>query len=260
MATAASVHDSATVHPAARLGDGVLIGPGVVIEADVVVGDDAKVMTGSVLHEGSRIGAGASVGPYAIVSSRPTDTRYRGEATLTEIGEGADLREFVTVQRATGEGQATRVGKGVLVMAGAHVSHNCLVGDGAVLTNLALLGGHVEVGAGAVLGAGAMVHQWCRVGRLAMFGAASATNVDILPFALARGNPARHYRLNGVGLRRHGVEGERYRAIEDGMRCLRRRDRPGLATLAASWPEVAELLEFATASKRGVARFVARGV
>lgn len=259
MTAAASVHDSATVHPAARLGDGVSIGPRVVIEADVVVAGGASILAGSVLHDGARIGAGASVGPYAIVSSRPSDAHYRGEATLTEIGERAELREFVTVQRATGEGQVTSVGAGALVMAGAHVSHNCRVGDGAVLTNLVLLGGHVEVGDRAVLGAGAMVHQWGRVGRLAMFGAASATNVDILPFALARGNPARHYRLNGVGLRRHGLEGEPYRALEDGLRCLRRRDQAGLSELAAQWSEVAELLAFVAASRRGVARFVARG-
>lgn len=259
MDPASSVHASATVHPGARLGEGVVVGPAVVIEADVVVGDHAQLMTGTVLHDGSRIGADARIGPYAVVSGHPTDTAYRGEPSLTVIGRGAVLREFVTVQRATGEDQSTVVGEGALVMAGAHVAHNCQVGDGAVLTNLVLLGGHVEVGEKAFLGAGAMLHQWTRVGRLAMFGAASATNTDVLPFAMARGNPARHYRLNSVGLRRSGLSDEPYRALESAMRALRRGDKAAVQELAKASAEVAELWAFLQASRRGVARFVSRG-
>lgn len=253
------VHPSAVIARTAELADGVVVGPFAVVEDGVAVGAEAVLETGALLRRGTTVGAGARIGPYAVVGSPPMDARFRGEPSGVAIGDRADLREHATVHRATGEGATTRIGADVLVMTGAHVSHNAVVGDGAVLTTHVQLGGHVEVGAGAVLGAGVMIHQWARVGRWAMVGATSAANVDLLPFTLARGNPARHYRLNGVGLRRRGVPATTTAALQDALRCLRRRDRDGLAVLAAATPEVAELVAFVDASQRGVARFVTGG-
>jgi UDP-N-acetylglucosamine acyltransferase len=259
VATPPPIHASAVIDPRARLGSGVEIGPFVVIEGDVAVGDGAVLRAGTVLHDGTTVGPGARLGPYAVIGGTPMDARYGGEPSGVDIGAGADLREYVTVHRATGEGALTRIGAGALLMTGVHVSHNGQVGPDAVLTNLAQLGGHVEVGAGAVLGAGAMVHQWVRIGRWAMLGAASGFNRDVLPFAMARGNPARHYRLNAVGLRRRGVTGDRYRALEEAIRAVRRHDASALADLAARSPEVDELRAFIAASRRGLLRFVTSG-
>ena len=259
MPIAPLVHPSAVVDPRAELGPGVRIGPFVVVEAAVVIEAGVELRPGTVVMAGTRVGPGASLGPHAVVGGTPMDARYRGEPTGVDIGAGADLREHVTVHRATGEGARTRIGAGALLMTGVHVSHNGLVGERAVLTNLVQLGGHVEVGDDAVLGAGAFVHQLVRVGRCAMLGAVSGFNQDVLPFAMARGNPARHYRLNAVGLRRRGVEGDRYRALEGALRAIRRRDAEGLAALAAHWPEVAEMRDFIAASRRGVLRFVTEG-
>lgn len=254
-----NVHPSALVARTAELADGVAIGPFVVIEDGVAIGPDAVLEVGAVVRRGTTVGAGARIGPYTVIGSPPMDARFRGEPSGVSIGARADLREHATVHRATGEGATTVIGADVLIMTGAHVSHNALVGDGAVLTTHVQLGGHVEIGAGAVLGAGVMMHQWTRVGRWAMVGATSAANADLLPFALARGNPARHYRLNAVGLRRRGVAAATTTALQDALRCLRRRDRTALAALAAATPEVAELVAFVDASQRGVARFVTGG-
>ena len=253
------VHASAVIARTAELSDGVVVGPFAVIEDGVQVGPDAVVEVGALLRRGTRIGVGARIGPYVVLGSSPMDAHFRGEASFVAIGARADLREHVTVHRATGEGATTRIGADVLIMAGAHVSHNAVVDDGAVLTTQVQLGGHVEIGAGAVLGAAVMMHQWTRVGRWAMVGATSAANADLLPFALARGNPARHYRLNAVGLRRRGVPATTTTALQAALRCLRRRDRDGLAELAAGTPEVAELVAFVESSQRGVARFVTGG-
>ena len=253
------VHPNAVVARTAELAAGVVVGPFAVVEDGVSIGTEAVIEVGAVLRRGTTVGAGARVGPYVVLGSPPMDTRFRGEPSFVAIGERTELREHATVHRATGEGATTRVGDGVLVMTGAHVSHNAVVGDGAVLTTHVQLGGHVEIGAGAVLGAGVMMHQWTRVGRWAMVGATSAANADLLPFALARGNPARHYRLNGVGLRRRGVDAATTSALQDALRCLRRRDRAGLEALAAATPEVAELVSFVDSSQRGIARFVTGG-
>lgn len=259
MPAATTIDPRASVHQDALLADGVVVGSGVVIEADVEVGEGTKVLAGSVLHAGTRIGARCRVGPYAIVAGPPMDSHYRGEPTLAVIEDDVTLREFVTVHRATGEDAETRVGSGALVMSYVHVSHNCLVGPQAVLTSAAQLGGHSDIGHHAVVGSAALVHQFCRVGEYAMFGAASAGNMDTLPFTMARGNPARHYRLNRVGLQRNGIAGERYAALEQAVRAFRRRDRQRLDALAEVSADVRRMVEFAAASTRGVARFAGGG-
>ncbi len=250
---------TAVVSPTARLGVGVEVGPFVVVEEDVEVGAGTRLLAGTVLHSGTRVGAGCTLGPYAVVGGEPMDASYQGEPTLAVIEDGVTLRDFVTVHRATGEGHETRVGRGTLVMNYAHLSHNCHVGEHCVITTAVQLGGHVRVGRHAIIGSGALLHQFTRVGAYAMFGAASAANQDVLPFTMARGNPARHYRLNGVGLRRNGIDGQRYRDLEHALRLVRRKEHEALAELAGVNPDAQELLEFIASSRRGVARFVTSG-
>lgn len=251
----ADAHPSACVDAGARLAADVRVGAHVVIEDDVEVGSRALLRAGTVLHRGSRIGAGCRLGPYAVLGGEPMDHDFDGESSRVVLEEGVEMREFATVHRATGEDAETRVGAGTLLMCYVHVSHNVRVGAGVTLTNAVQLGGHSAVGANAVLGAGALLHQFTRIGRHAMLGAASAANRDVLPFTLARGNVAVHYRLNRVGLTRHGIDGERYAALEGALRALRRRDEAALAALAERWPDVADLRTFVGESRRGVARF-----
>jgi UDP-N-acetylglucosamine acyltransferase len=160
------------------------------------------------------------------------------------------------VHRASGEGSETRVGAGILLMSYAHVSHNVTVGRGAVLTTSVQLGGYSQVGDYATLGSAALLHQYCRVGAYAMYGAGSASNQDVLPYSMARGNPAKHYRLNRVGLERHGVVGEPYKLLERAIRAMRRRDRPLLEELANLSREVRLMVRFQEESKRGICSFV----
>ena len=251
----AQVHASAVVDPAARLADDVVVGPLVAIDGDVTVGPGSVLLPGTVLLDGSRVGARCRLGPYAVIGGRPEDREFAGEDSLAVLEDDVEVRDFASVHRATGEGAQTRVGAGSTIMCYAHVSHNDSLGRGVVLTNLVQLGGHVEIGDHAVLGAGAMVHQFVRVGTLAMLGADGKTNRDILPFALARGAPAEHFRANVVGLHRLGVDGERERTIQSALRNLRRGDRAALEALAASSQDVALMVCFYSESRRGVAGF-----
>ena len=251
-----SVHPSAVVHPGAQLGEGVTVGPFVVLEADVVVGAGTTLLPGTILHAGSRVGAGCQLGPYAVVGGEPMDTAFCGEASFAVLEDRVVLREYATVHRASGEGTETRVGAGTLIMSYAHVSHNAQVGKNCVLTTQVQLGGHTQVGDYAVLGSAAILHQGCRVGAHAMFGAGSGSNRDILPYSMARGNPARHYRLNRVGLKRRDIAGERYRYLEHAIRAVRRRDWALLERLAEGSVDVREMLEFKMSSKRGLCAFI----
>lgn len=243
----------AVLHP------GVKVGHNVVVEADVEVGAGTLLLPGTVLLAGSRVGEGCKLGPYAVVGGEPMDSGFRGETSYAVLEAGVELREFATVHRATGEGAATRVGAGTLVMSYAHVSHNGQVGRNCTITTSVQLGGHVEVGDHAVIGSGAMMHQFGRVGAYAMFGAGSAANRDVLPFTMARGNPAVHYRLNRLGLERHGITGERYAALERALRHIRKRELDAAAELAGASEDVALLLRFIESSRRGISSFVKGG-
>ena len=250
------IHPSATVDPKAQLAATVMVGPNVVIEADVIVEDEVELLAGTILHVGSRIGRGCHLGPYAVVSGTPMDTGFKGETSYTVLEPNVILREFATVHRASGEGAETRIGTNTLVMSYAHVSHNVQVGEEVTLTTSVQLGGHCQVGDFAFVGSTAILHQFCRVGAYAMYGAGSASNQDILPFSMVRGNPAKHYRLNKVGLERRGIRGDRYKTIEHALRALRKRDWQTLETLAKTSDDARIMLEFKKSSKRGLCSFI----
>ena len=256
MSTTLDVHPSASVAKSAELAEGCVVGPFVVVGEGVRVGAGTVLDAGTVLHAGSVIGANCRLGPYAVVGGEPMDSAFRGEASFAVIENNVVLREFVTVHRASGEGAETRVGRDTLAMSYVHISHNAQVGRNCVLTTQVQLGGHTRVGDYAVLGSTTILHQHARVGDYAMLGAGSAANRDVLPFSMARGNPARHFRLNRVGLQRRGFTGTRYTDLERAIRAFRLRDWALLEALAQGSEDVALMLEFKMSSKRGLSTFV----
>jgi UDP-N-acetylglucosamine acyltransferase len=250
------IHPSAVIHPTAQIADSITIEPFVVIEANVVVGKGTTLKTGTVLRSGSRVGEHCTLGPYAVVGGEPMDSRFKGEESFAVLENNVTLRELATVHRATGEGNETRVRENTLLMCYVHVSHNAQVGKHCTLTNNAQLAGHTQVGNYAVLGAAGMMHQFTRIGDYAMLGAASGIGQDVLPFSLARGEPAKHFRLNKVGLERKGITGERYKILEKAIRAFRRREWDLLNELATQSEDVKEMLLFKEASKRGICSFI----
>jgi len=253
--TQTRIHPMAVVSAKAELGQGVEIGAYTVIEGPSVIGDGARVGPHAVVLPYVRLGAGVQVGAHAVLGGEPQDLTFKGQETWLEVGPETILREGVTLHRATLEDRPTRVGAGCYLMAYSHVAHDCQLADGVILTNNVMLAGHVSVGKGAIIGGGAAVHQFVRIGAGAMLGGMAGARKDILPYSLATDFPAVHYRLNTVGLRRSGVSGERYKALERAFRALRAGD-----PLPPDLPETPELLELRAflkgPSKRGIARFV----
>jgi UDP-N-acetylglucosamine acyltransferase len=250
------IHPTAAIHSSAQLAENVTVHPFVVIEAGVTVGEGTELKAGTVLQSGARVGAHCKLGPYAVVGGTPMDTRFKGEESFAVIEDRVELREFVSIHRATGEGAETRVGAGSLVMCNTHLSHNVTIGRDCTLTTTVQLGGHCQLGNYVVIGSGSMMHQYCRIGDYAMFGAGSGTNQDILPFSMARGNVATHYRLNKVGLERRGITGERYKILEKAIRAFRRKEWALLEELATQSKDVKLMLEFKNTSKRGLCSFI----
>ncbi len=201
-----TVHATAIVDPQARLGDRVEIGPYCIVDPDVELGDGVILHSHVVVAGRTKIGARTQIFPFASIGHRPQDVKYAGEPSELIIGSDNMLREHVTMNPGTeGGGMITRVGDRGLFMMGAHVAHDCQIGDRVILANNATLGGHVVVEDDAIIGGLSAVHQFVRIGRHAMIGGMSGVEHDVIPYGLASGERARLQGLNVVGMKRLGL-------------------------------------------------------
>lgn len=199
------IHPTAVVHPTAHLGRGVRIGPYAVIDANTTIGDGTTVGAHVVIHPDATIGRENLLDVGVVIGCGPLHKGYKGERTFVRIGDNNMFREYVTIERGYGEGTTTEIGDRNFLMTSAHVGHNARIGNDAVITCGALLGGFVIIEDQANLSGNVGVHQFVRVGRLAMVGGVSMIRQDVPPFVLISGNPARAHGLNTVGLQRAGV-------------------------------------------------------
>lgn len=196
------IHHTAIVHPAAQIGKAAEIGPYCIVGENVTIGARTILQSHVVVNGWTEIGEECHIYPFATIGAASQDRKYVGERAFTRVGDRTVLREYVSVQRATGPDEVTAVGDDCLLLAYVHIAHNCILGNGVTMSNLAQLAGHVEIGDYATIGGQAGVHQFCRIGRYAMVGGASKLTKDVPPFFLIEGNPAQPYGLNSVGLRR----------------------------------------------------------
>jgi len=217
----AAVHPTAIVDPAATLGAGVSVGAFSVVGPDVVLGDGVVLHSHVVVTGRTTIGPRAKVYPFASIGHAPQDLKYRGEPSRVEIGADTVVRENVTVNLGTeGGGMLTRVGDRCLLMVGAHVAHDCIVGDNVILVNNVTLGGHVRIADNAILGGLSAVHQWVRIGEGAFVGGMTGVENDVIPFGTVLGNRAHLGGLNLVGLKRANHPREHIHALRAAYRTL----------------------------------------
>jgi UDP-N-acetylglucosamine acyltransferase len=250
------IHPTAIVSPNAKLAEGVTVGPYSIIYDHVEIGANCVIGPHVVIHDYVRMGSENRLHAHALIGDIPQDISFDpATETWVEIGDANTLREGITIHRSTSPAAPTKVGSNGYLMAYVHVGHDCTIGDGVVLTLNCILGGHVEVGDNAVLGANAAVHQFCRIGRNTMVAGFVGVRKDVLPFSMIAGAPARHYRLNTVGLRRAGIKGERYRILEQAYRAVAGGDRS--LDAIEDTDEVLYLKDWlAKKSKRGLSGFL----
>lgn len=244
------IHPTAYIAPEAELGANVAVGPFAVIEGPCRIGDGCRIGAHAVIHPYVRMGRDNQVHPHAVLGGPPQDLGFDpATETWLDIGDGNVFREGVTLSRATQPGLSTRLGSHNYLMNNSHVGHDCVLGDRNIFASGATLGGHVEVGDRVFFGGGVMVHQFCRIGSLAILQGLAGINKDVIPYTLVGGRPGKHYRLNLVGMRRAGIDGERLKAVSSAYRRLR--NKQGLDDLPDT-PELAYLRGWlAAGSKRG---------
>ncbi len=214
------IHPTAIVDPAAQIGPNVEIGPFSVIGPQAVVGDRTVIQSHVVIEGEVAIGVGNFIGHGAIIGAPPQDLSFSPERrTKVEIGNDNVVREYCTIHRGSAEGSVTKMGDKSFLMGGAHVGHNCEIGNNVIIANNCLLGGHVRVDDGAFLGGGSVFHQNMHVGRLVVAQGGSAFGKDIPPFVIAA---ERNYvfGLNVVGLRRAGFSSQDRDEIKTAFRLL----------------------------------------
>ena len=199
------VHPTAIVDRKARLGEGVSIGPYCVVGGDAALGDGCKLVSHVVVDGRTDIGSDTQIFPFASIGHAPQDQKYKGEPSTLRIGANNVIREHVTINPGTlGGGMVTCVGDECLLMVGAHVAHDCTVGNHVIMANNATLAGHVAVEDYAIIGGLSAVHQFCRIGKHAMVGGMSGVECDVIPYGSVMGDRARLSGLNIVGLKRRG--------------------------------------------------------
>ena len=214
------VHSTAQVAPGARLAAGVRVGPYAVIGADAVIGEDVEIASHVVIDGHTTLAPGVRVMPFATIGLPPQDVKYRGEPTRVEIGPRTLVREHATIHRGSVGGGLTRIGADCMIMCVAHVAHDCDLGDGVIVANNVMFGGHAKVGDNAYIGGGAAIHQFVRIGRNAAVGGMTGVEGDVIPFGLVMGNRARLTGLNLVGLKRRGFPRADINALRAAFRLL----------------------------------------
>lgn len=255
-----NIHSTAVVHPDAKIGQGVIIGPGAVIGENVSIGDGTKIGANVVVGGWTTIGQRCELYPGSAVGLEPQDLKFKGEKSFCNIGDETVIRECVTISRATGEGEETRIGNNCLFQACTHVAHNCIVGNNVIMSNCAGLAGHVIVEDRVVIGGIAGIHQFVKIGRNAMVGGMAKVVQDIPPYVIADGQPARVIGLNSVGLSRAGISEEVRHDLKQAFRIIYRsgfslsRAIEEMEMQLNSSVEIENLLRFLRNADRGIMR------
>jgi UDP-N-acetylglucosamine acyltransferase len=250
----------AVIHKEAKIGNNVDIAPFAVIEKNVIIGDNCQIFPHAVILDGARIGSDCRIFPGAVVAGVPQDLKFAGEESTAEIGNRTTIRECVTVNRGTASKGKTVVGNDCLIMAYAHVAHDCVIKDHVIIGNASQLAGEVEIDDYAIISGGSLVHQFTRISKHVMIQGGSRVGKDIPPYTLIGREPISYCGINIVGLHRRGFTNSQVFLIQDIYRTLYTRGLNNTDALNAIETEYEPsmerdlILDFIKTSKRGIVR------
>ncbi|MCH8554288.1 MAG: acyl-ACP--UDP-N-acetylglucosamine O-acyltransferase [Schleiferiaceae bacterium] len=248
----------AYVHPSAKIADTVVVEPFATISKNVEIGEGTWIGSNVTIMEGARIGKNCKIFPGAVISAIPQDLKFEGEDSLVVIGDNTIIRECVTINRGTKALGKTQVGSNCLIMAYAHIAHDCVIGNHCIIVNGCALAGHVVMGDFAILGGLTAVHQFIQIGAHAMIGGGSLVRKDVPPFTKAAKEPLSFVGINSIGLRRRGFETAQINLIQDIYRILYQKNfntSQALEIIEAEYdatPERDEIILFIRNSQRGI--------
>ena len=218
------IHPSAVIDPSAKIADNVSIGPWTMIGADVEIGEGCDIASHVVIKGPTKIGAGNKIYQFSTIGDDTPDLKYQGEDTRLIVGDNNVIREGVTIHRGTVQDQSeTVIGSNNLLMAYAHIGHDCVIGDNVIMVNNASISGHVYVGDWAILSGYALVHQYVHIGVHCFVGPAAFVYHDVPAFITAFGSPAEPRTINREGLKRRGFSADQISLANQAYKLLYRR-------------------------------------
>lgn len=259
-------HPMAYVHPTAIIGENVTISPFSSVYEDVEIGDGTWIGPNVTIMSGARIGKNCKIYPGTVISGEPQDLKYEGEKTLTYIGDNTTIRECVTVNKGTNALGYTKIGDNCLIMATAHIAHDCVVGNNVVIVNAVGLAGHIEVGDFAFIGGYSAVHQFTKIGEHAFVAGATQIRKDVPPYVKAAKNPVTYAGVNAIGLRRKGFSSEEIFEIQGIYRILYQQKNnvsQAVEQILEKFPDShyrEVILNFINTSDRGIMKGYSSGV
>lgn len=248
----------AYVHPGAKIAKNVVIEPFTTIHNNVKIGEGTWIGSNVTIMEGARIGKNCNIFPGAVISAVPQDLKYNDEDTTVEIGDNVTIRECVTINRGTTDRMKTVIGDNCLIMATAHIAHDCVLGENSIIVNGVALAGHVTIGKYAIIGGLSAIHQFIHVGDHAMVSGGSLVRKDVPPFTKAAKEPLSYVGINSIGLRRRGFTKEKIREIQNIYRILYQKSYNNSQALGIIEAEMEatnerdEIIQFIRNSQRGI--------
>lgn len=254
------IHSLAYIHQDAKIAENVVVEPFTTIDKDVIIGSGTWIGPNVTIFAGTRIGDNCKIFPGAVIGAIPQDLKYQGEYTTVEIGNNTIIRECVTINKGTKASYKTVVGDNCLIMAYAHVAHDCFIGNNCILANVTTLAGHVTIQDFAIIGGLSAVHQFVTIGSHTMLSGGSLVGKDVPPFVKAAREPLVYAGVNSIGLRRRGFSIEQIGNIQDVYRQLYLKGNnvsqalDFIETNITATKERDEILLFVRKSERGIMR------
>ena len=248
----------AYIHSNADIARNVVIDPFVTIEKNVIIGDGSWIGSNVTIMEGARIGKNCKIFPGAVISAIPQDLKFKGEDSLSVIGDNCTIRECATINRGTSASGKTIVGNNCLIMAYAHIAHDCIIGNDSIIVNSVSLGGHVTIGDFAIIGGLSAIHQFTNIGKHAMVSGGSLVRKDVPPYVKAAREPLSFVGINSIGLRRRGFSDQKIKEIQEIFRILYQKNNNNTQAISKieteidASPERDEIISFIQNSGRGI--------
>jgi UDP-N-acetylglucosamine acyltransferase len=201
------IHKTSIVDPKAKISSNVKIGAYSIIGPHVEIDNDVIIQSHVNITGYTTIGKNNRIYPMASIGSDPQDLKYDAEKTRLVIGANNTIREHVTINTGTIQGGGiTMIGNNNLFMIGAHIAHDCIIGNNIVMANNSAVAGHAEIEDFVIIGAKCGIQQFTRIGRMAMIGGMTGVSRDVIPYGLSTGNRNFLNGINVIGLRRDKVQ------------------------------------------------------
>ncbi|WP_372794027.1 acyl-ACP--UDP-N-acetylglucosamine O-acyltransferase [Pontiella sp.] len=256
-----AIHPTAIVADGAQIAEDAVIGPYCIISADAVIGAGTELVSHVVIEGNTTLGKNNRVSPFAVLGGKTQDLKFTGGQPGVKIGDNNTIREYVTINAATNDGNYTTVGNNCHILAYSHIAHCCEIGNGVVIVNACQIAGHVIIEDHATIEGSVGIVQFMRVGTMAYIGAMSKITKDVPPYMIAHGDPIAVRSFNRIGMERKGISEAGRKAVKEAYRILyRRNDLPVAGALdkieaeVEQTPEIQHLLAFCRSSEKGIAR------